>query len=140
MHDSERDPVAYSTLPFKVQTTELDYKLHTDRTVLCLCSTALPHGIRRHMGKKEKDQQHRLLLRIHTYKNAPGPRSTYIANIPCENSRMPFKLTSELQKGCCPRPPSPKILTYLSTQQHVNITAAASYVYVPNVFDIHMIS
>ena len=34
----------------------------------------------------------------------------------------------------------PLILTYLSTQQHVNITAAASYVYVPNVFDIHMIS
>lgn len=33
MHDSEQDPVAYSTLPFKVQTTELDYKLHTDCTV-----------------------------------------------------------------------------------------------------------
>lgn len=31
MHDS--DPVAYSMLPFKVQTTQLDYKLHTDCTV-----------------------------------------------------------------------------------------------------------
>lgn len=29
MHGS--DPVAYGTLPFKGQTTLLDYKLHTDR-------------------------------------------------------------------------------------------------------------
>lgn len=81
MHDSEQDPVAYGTLPFKVQTTELDYKLHTDCTVFLQHSTPTWH--QETMGKG-KDQQHRLLIRIHTYKNAPGPH--YIANIPCETA------------------------------------------------------
>ena len=37
-------------------------------------------------------------------------------------------------------PLNPDRIQHLSTQQHVNITAAASKFYVSNVFDIHMIS
>lgn len=52
MHDSEQDPVAYSTRSFKVQTTELDYKLHTDRTVLLWHIT--PHMALGDYGKRKR--------------------------------------------------------------------------------------
>lgn len=66
MHDS--DPVAYGTLPFKGQTTWLDYKLHTDCTVPLEHIT--PTWYQQNMGKG-KVQQHRCSSPIHTYKNSP---------------------------------------------------------------------
>lgn len=126
MHDSEQDPVAYSTLPFKVlQTTKLVYKLHTDCTVPLQHSSPTWH---QETMEKGKDQQHRLLLRIHT--PIKMHQASYIANIPCEtaecHSNQPLVTLASHKKVAGPSTSDPDHIQHLPTQQHVNITAAAS--------------
>lgn len=102
MHDS--DPVAYGTLPFKVQTTWLDYKLHTDCTVPLEHIT--PTWYQQTMGKG-KVQQHWLSLTIHTYKNSP---QTLFRT-------RSAKLWTDLS-NLAPPPPKKKILPTPSICQH----------------------
>lgn len=103
MHDS--DPVAYGTLSFKVQTTWLDYKLHTDCTVPLEHIT--PTWYQQTMGKG-KVQQHWLSLTIHTYKNSPQTLfRTLFA-----------KLWTDLDNPCPTSPPKKKLLPTSSICQH----------------------
>ena len=84
MHDSAQEQVAYSTLPFKVQTTPLDYKLHTDCTVHLQHSTPTWH--QETMGQQKTKKTNKKISSIvfniinNTHQlNAPG--LLYIANI-----------------------------------------------------------
>lgn len=128
MHDSE--PVAYGTLPFKGQTTRLDYKLHTDCTVPPEHIT--PTWYQQNMGKG-KVQQHRCSLPTHTYKNSPQTLFW-----PLDAKLWPDLGNLACKNECPPPLANPAHIQYMSTQQHVNITSAAPWLYVFGVFDIHM--
>lgn len=113
MHDSEQEPVAYSTLPFKVQTTPLDYKLHTDCTVHLQHSTPTRH--QETMGRQQKkNQQHCLLLIIHTYKMH---QAFFTSPISDAKPKKAIQI-NHCNLGKKVRPQPPQILSINSIHQH----------------------